>query len=204
MVRDQEVGGSNPLASTNYLESGTYKTENINERLVPGQDVDASNASVTTILSLLRSMHYVAFSTASSSFILRTTRTTAVVLFAIIEFLVDRLTLSEARVGSEIHRKSLTLSCPRTPFVDRCAVSLVGRAVSPRDSVDATRSLVIVIRWTVLRTKDASAKPRSFSAPSFHIAVHCRWVLWFRRPRRAITGSLTQSVIYARRNASAP
>ena len=70
------------------VSPATYKIG----RLVQGQDVDASNPLVTTILSLLRSMHYVAFSTASSSFILGTTRTTAVVLFAIIEFLVDRLT----------------------------------------------------------------------------------------------------------------
>ena len=76
---------------------------------MPGQDVDASNPSVTTILSLLRSMHYVAFSAASSSFILRTTRTTAVVLCNI-KFLLDRLTLSEARVGSEISSK-VALRC---------------------------------------------------------------------------------------------
>jgi hypothetical protein len=105
IVRDQEVGGSNPLAPTTSLESATYSTRKSEERLVPGQDVDASNPSVTTILSLLRSMCYVAFSTANSSFILRTTRTTAVVLFAIIKFPVDRLTLSEARVGSEISSK---------------------------------------------------------------------------------------------------
>jgi hypothetical protein len=105
LVRDQEVGGSNPLAPTTSLESATYSTRKSEERLVPDQDVDASNPSVTTVLSLLRSMHYVAFSTASSSFILRTTRTTAVVLFAIIEFLVDMLTLSETRVGSEISSK---------------------------------------------------------------------------------------------------
>jgi len=43
IVRDQEVGGSNPLASTNYLKSATYKAENINERLVPGKDVDTPN-----------------------------------------------------------------------------------------------------------------------------------------------------------------
>jgi hypothetical protein len=57
------------------------------ERLVPGQDVDASNPLATTILSPLRSMRYAAFSSSSSAFILRTTRTTAAVLFGILEVL---------------------------------------------------------------------------------------------------------------------
>jgi tetratricopeptide (TPR) repeat protein len=39
------LGGSNPLAPTNPFahKSATYKTENINERLVPDKDVDTSN-----------------------------------------------------------------------------------------------------------------------------------------------------------------
>ena len=36
LVRDQEVGGSNPLAPTNLLESATYKMRKSIERLVQG------------------------------------------------------------------------------------------------------------------------------------------------------------------------
>ena len=43
LVRDQEVGGSNPLAPTNLLESATYKVGKFDARLVQGQDVDTSN-----------------------------------------------------------------------------------------------------------------------------------------------------------------
>ena len=104
IVRDQEVGGSNPLAPTNSLESATYSTRKSEERLVQGQDIDASSPLATTILSPLRSIRYAGIRNCEFYFILRTTRTTAVVLFGIwkpcleMGFLVGRLTV----VGSEI------------------------------------------------------------------------------------------------------
>ena len=67
LVRDQEAGGSNPLAPTILFESTIYITRKSEERLVAGQELERSNPPTPSIISPLDSYHYAAFSTASST-----------------------------------------------------------------------------------------------------------------------------------------
>src|SRR5260370_16437039 len=54
-----------------------------NERLVEGQEVNATGALAWSILSPLKSARYSAFSTTTSSLFLRTMRTTSLVLLGV-------------------------------------------------------------------------------------------------------------------------
>ena len=121
IVRDQEVGGSNPLAPTTPLESATYFTRKSEERLVQGQALDGSNPFVPITLFSLKSLRYAAFSAAPSTSFVRTIRTTS-------QHPWFSLDVRSIVAGESLMPNTRQLSSQH-PFVRRARSVMIGRPV---------------------------------------------------------------------------